>query len=90
MKLLSYLKRKFAVPLVFVLVFVSLFGCGKGNAYENGELYGETKPEEQADQYLYPDIDGTAAFCRYFSVLQHDPPDEGKYQDFDPAESEAD
>ena len=25
MKLLSYLKRKFAVPLVFVLVFVSLF-----------------------------------------------------------------
>ena len=39
MKLLSYLKMKFAVPLVFVLVFVSLFGCGKGNAYENGELY---------------------------------------------------
>ena len=51
MKLLSYLKRKFAVPIVFVLVFMTLFGCGNKNAYENGELYVYNWGE-----YIDPDV----------------------------------
>ena len=42
------------------------------------------------DQYIFPDINGTAAFCGNLSVLQYDPPDEGKYQNFNAAEPEAD
>ena len=57
---------------------------------EIGELYGETKSEEQTDQYIFPDFDHTAALCGNLSVIQYGPYDEGEYKDSDAAEPEAD
>ena len=53
MKLLSFIKRRMAVPLVFVLVLTSLFGCSTKSAYENGSLYVYNWGE-----YIDPDVIG--------------------------------